>query len=312
MGTPVLLAAVCAFAVSHVTASSKEDETAQLKAVQEEIRVLQREVVELLGTKKYEKAIETLQERGSKFLRLYGERSWPMAEVSSSLAEAYLACGAPCDKESDAAELYEKAALVKREAYGESDPQYAQAVEKAADAFVQVGEHKRALRHYKVLAKKVAQGLGEHHQGMKNVLMKLGECAMKAKKWKAAAKAFSRVVAGELSPEEAVDTRMSLSVALSRLTRHEAALEHAEAAKDLAAKKFSKTDLRYAKALNAVAGILERMDRDEEAVGLMREASDIVVKKLGGEDPMSVQAQKNFEGMQSHIRAKDKHVPAGA
>jgi len=220
------------------------------------------------------------------------------------LADAYMACGSACDKELDAAELYEKVALVNLEVYGGAAPQYATAVEKAADAFAKIGEHKRALRHYKELAKKIVVGLGEGHDATKNVRMKLGECAMKAKKYKSAIHAYKKLLNGKLDPENAFHSRLSLSVALAKIDRHEAALHHAQAAKELAAKQFGKANMHYAKALNSLAGILERFNRDEEALKLMREASGIAVDLFGPEDPTSKEAQQNVKGMQSHIKAK--------
>merc|ERR1711972_106526 len=219
-------------------------------------------------------------------------------------ADAYMACGSACDQELAAAELYEKSALVNLEAYGGAAPQYATLVEKAADAFAKIGEHKRALRHYKELARKIAAGLGEGHDATKNVRVKLGDCAMNAKKYKSAIHAFTKLLDGKLDPEIEFHSRLKLSVALAKVDNHEAALHHAEAAKDLAAKQFGKVDMRYAKALNGLAGVFERLDRDLEALKLMREASAIAVELFGPEDPTAKQAQQNVEGMQSHIKAK--------
>jgi tetratricopeptide (TPR) repeat protein len=283
-------------------ASPKDKDVAE--AVKEETRKLQREVQELVGTKQFDKAISLLQQKGTVWLRQYGAKSWPMAEVSSSLADAYMACGSTCDKESAAAELYEKVALVNLEVYGGAAPQYATAVEKAADAFAQIGDHNRALRHYKGLVRKVVVGLGEGHDATKNVRVKLGECAMNAKKYKSAVNAFTKLLDGKLDPENEFHARLSLSVALAKLDRHEVALHHAEAAKELAARQFGETSMHYAKTLNGLAGILERLGRDEEALGMMREASGIVVELLGPNDPTAKEAQQNVEGMQSHIKAK--------
>merc|ERR1712187_170027 len=127
------------------------------------------------------------------------------------------------------------------------------------------------------LARKIAVGLGERHDATKNVRVKLGECAMNAKKYKSAIHAFTKLLDGKLDPEIEFNSRV---------------------------KQFGKVDMRYAKALNGLAGIFERLDRDEEALKLMREASAIAVELFGPEDPTAKQARQNVEGMQSHIKAK--------
>merc|ERR1719491_2361555 len=112
MGIPALILQLFIVSASHVVATSESDR-ALAESAEEDVRVLQREVEELIGFRHFDKAIATLQEKGAQWQRRYGVKSWPMAEVSSSLADAFMACGTACDKESEAAELYEKAALVK-------------------------------------------------------------------------------------------------------------------------------------------------------------------------------------------------------
>merc|ERR1712039_997321 len=95
-----------------------------------------------------------------------------------------------------------------------------------------------------------------------------------------------------------------MGVAQANLERNDIALENALAAKHLAEKHFGTTDFRYAKTLNSVAGVLERLDRDADALGFMQEASDIVERSLDKDDPVSVEARRNVEGMKNHIAAK--------
>lgn len=268
------------------------------------IQLLKRQIKEYIGTNEIDEAISTLQKRGSDWLQQYGAKSWPMVEVSSSLADVYMSCGATCDKEADAAVLYEKAALVRRDVTSERDPEYASLIEKAADAFFKIAEYKRALNHYKHLVKKVRAGLGEGHEAVRIVQRKLGDCAMKSGNYNIAAKTFQKILDGHLAGDDEVHARVSLSVAQAKLGRHMEALENAESAKQSAKKHFGSSDFHYAKALNSVAGVLERLGRDAEALRLMEEASDVVQNSMGRQDPVSIQARRNVEGMRSFIRAK--------
>merc|ERR1711963_1041019 len=104
--TLVLLASVSLWP-SHA-ASSEERVLAQ--AVKKEIDALSKDVQVMIKAKQFDAAISLLQETGSKLLHKHGPKSWPMADVSSMLAETFMECGDACDKEDDAAELYEKSA----------------------------------------------------------------------------------------------------------------------------------------------------------------------------------------------------------
>lgn len=274
------------------------------QAVKQEAEVLHREVQGMIEEKRFDAAITALQERGSKWVRQYGAKSWPMAEVSSMLAETFLACGSVCDKEDEAAELYEKSAEVKREIYGDRAPEYAAAIETAADAFVKVGSYRRALSYLKKLAKAVSAGLGQTHEATRNVWKKLGDCAMRTKSYKSAQNAFSKLLHSNLAPEDEAHARLQLAVALTHLSKSKAALEHIEAAKLLVARHFGKKDMRYAKVLNGAAGVLERLNNHADALHNMQEASEIVAEVLGPKDPMALQAKRNVEGLSIAIRSK--------
>merc|ERR1719199_1597053 len=146
------------------------------------------------------------------------------------LADVYLACGTACDKEDAAIELYEKSAEVKLAIYGEQHPEYAVAIQKAADALMKAGAYKRALHYFKKLAKGVASGLGEGHEALGNVRMKLAECAMHSKSYMIAKKTFAQLLRTKLSIEDEAHVRLDMAVAMAHLTDTDAALEQVEKA----------------------------------------------------------------------------------
>jgi len=267
---------------------------------------------ELVSAKKFDSAVKLLQERGGKWQRKYGAKSWPMAEVASQLAEAYLACGSACGKEAGAAELFEKSAAVRGEVFGEGSPQYAEALERAADALVQVGQHKRAVPHYRKLVRSVASNLGETHAATKNLRAKLGSCLLQAKRYGRAAAVLAKLLRQAPPAEQEARAELQLATALAHLGRQGEALQHAQRARELNGRLFGKADVRYARTLNGVAGLLERLGRDQEALDLMQEASDIVTKALGEEDPTAVSARKNVDGLRSFVASKAKEAPEAA
>lgn len=295
---------------SSAAASPKERAIAQ--AIKKEADGMQKDVKNMIDTKQFRNAISMLQEKGSKWLVQYGAKSWPMAEVASMLADTYVACGSACDRQGEASDLYEKSASLKLAIYGEGAPEYAAAVEKTADALVGAGSHKRALPYFRKLVRSVSVGLGEDHEALKNVRMKLANCAMSTKSYKTAKKTWTNLLRGSLAPGDEIHARLHLGVALAQLTEHSAASQQVEAAKTFIAKHYGKRHMEYAKALNAAAGVLERLHRDEDALRSMQEASELVASLLGPEDPMSVQARRNVEGLKSAIAAKGLHEASAA
>jgi len=138
-----LFAACCTVAGA---AAGEAAQAAEVEAVRREVDALEERTRELIRVRDFDRATVLLRERGGRWQRSYGAKSWPMAQVALQLAETYLACGPACGKEADAAELYERSAAVLEEIHGKQSPEYAAALEKAADAFVQAGQHKRACR----------------------------------------------------------------------------------------------------------------------------------------------------------------------
>jgi len=300
-----LLAVLCCLVNSAVT--PKEKELAQ--AAMAEVEAKRKEVQRLSNSKQFDMAIRHLQDSGRKWLSEYGPQSWPMAEVSRMLADTYLACGDICDKRMEAAELYEKSATVTLAMYGESSPQYAATLEKTADTLVEVDAHKRALPYFKKLVKQISVGLGEDHEALRNVRMKLANTAMRTKSYKTARKTWAKLLQGNLTSEDEVHCRLHQAVAVAHLGESEFALEHIKAAKQLVAAHFGKEGLLHAKVLNAAGGVLERLNRDEEALQSMEEAHDVIAKLVGPDEPMTVQAKKNVEGLRRTISSKNRKPP---
>lgn len=297
-----LIATICYSVDSAVT--PKEKELAQ--AAMAEVESKRKEVQKLCNSGQFGMAIQHLRDSGRKWLSEYGPQSWPMAEVSRMLADTYVACGDVCDKRTEAAELYEKSATVTLAIYGEASPQYAATLEKTADALVNVDAHKRALPHFKKLVKEISVGLGEDHEALRNVQMKLANTAMHTKSYKIARETWTKLLRGNLTSEDEVHCRLHQAVALAHLGENKLAMEHINAAKQTVATHFGAESLLQAKLLNAAGGVLEHLDRDNEALQSMQDAHDVIVKLVGSDEPMALQAKKNVEGLSRTISAKNR------
>ena len=59
--------------------------------------------------------------------------------------------------------------------------------------------------------------------------------------------------------------------------------------------------LEHAFSVNAVAGVLEKLGRDEEAISTMARAAELAAGRRPADDPLVVAAQKNLAGLKSHI-----------
>jgi hypothetical protein len=138
------------------------------------------------------------------------------------------------------------------------------------------------MPYFKKLVKGVAANLGANHEALRNVRMKLAHCAMRAQSYKLAKKNFLKLLRDKLlmerlsAPSEVVseeaDVRLQLAVAMAHLAENKAGLEQIEAAKQLVGRYFGQRDMRYAKVLNGAAGVMERLNRDEDALRNMEVA----------------------------------------
>ena len=66
--------------------------------------------------------------------------------------------------------------------------------------------------------------------------------------------------------------------------------------------------LEHAFSVNAVAGVLEKLGRDDEAISTMAKAAELAAGRRPADDPLVVAAQKNLAGLKSHIVRKQHRV----
>ena len=61
-------------------------------------------------------------------------------------------------------------------------------------------------------------------------------------------------------------------------------------------------------AANAVAGLLEKLGRDEEAVAAMERAAELAVEAADGDanEPIARSAARNLAALQAHVRRKQE------
>mmetsp|Transcript_70154 Transcript_70154/g.156304 ORF Transcript_70154/g.156304 Transcript_70154/m.156304 type:complete len:112 (-) Transcript_70154:122-457(-) len=70
-------------------------------------------------------------------------------------------------------------------------------------------------------------------------------------------------------------------------------------------------DVAYS--VNGIAGVLEKLDRNDEAISAMEEAYRLSVEALGSEsDPIVQRARKNLNGLRQHIQKKTARAEAVA
>ncbi len=70
--------------------------------------------------------------------------------------------------------------------------------------------------------------------------------------------------------------------------------------------------LEHAFSVNAVAGVLEKLGRDEEAISTMARAAELAAARRPADDPLVVAAQRNLAGLKSHIARKQRRSKAAA
>mmetsp|Transcript_33715 Transcript_33715/g.62919 ORF Transcript_33715/g.62919 Transcript_33715/m.62919 type:complete len:308 (-) Transcript_33715:207-1130(-) len=296
---------ICMLLCSSVNALT-EQQKELADAAKREIESLQAEVTRLQKRKDFDTAIDMLNEAGPKMLKKYGPQSWPVSEVAMSLADVYAACD--CGEAGEAAKLYEKAIKAKLAIHGERHPMHAAALERAGDGLTRAGKHKHALRYYKTLVAQVSAGLGQNHEASRKTRVKLGDCALQAKKYQTAATAYMQVLANRMPVEEQISARMQLSVAQAKAGNLKSALEHAQKACDLSEEHFGKKHMKHAQALNSLAGVLERSGQDEAAARAMEDAATIAAQTYGEGNAMVIEAQRNLNGLRNKIIAKQDQL----
>ena len=89
-------------------------------------------------------------------------------------------------------------------------------------------------------------------------------------------------------------------------------MQHALAARDgfLALPKGDPMDVAFS--TNGVAGVLEKLGRDDEAVAMMEKAHTLAIEAKGTDDPAVLRAKKNLDGLRAHVRRKATRATAAA
>jgi tetratricopeptide (TPR) repeat protein len=174
--------------------------------------------------------------------------------------------------------------------------------------------------------------LGSGHPAYALTLQKLGSALVSADRPAAAIKPREELVTLlSAQPLDDVGARLaeahkelSLAIALSANKRAqlERALDHANKALQLHESgavgrapgrgAASSTVLAHARSANAVAGILERLGRDDEAVSTMGYAYQLAAAQADAEDEIEaeyvMQARRNLEGLKRKVRWKLKQA----
>jgi tetratricopeptide (TPR) repeat protein len=263
---------------------------------------------------KLKKAIAHLREAEAK-------PSERIADVLSDLGNVYARLG----QESEAVGALEEAADVTATVHGRGDARYSVALDRLADAHARAGEPASALTLFRGLLETMRARGGTSHPGYRVTLGKLAKAAMAAGKPRAATKAFAELLelaaadgerreAAEPTEFEAIASmRVQYARALAGVDRLDDALQQATLARDA----YARTDglagsLEHAASLNGLAGVLERLGRDDEAVAAM-EAAHAVARDAPGAEPAHVQqAERNVAGLKRHVLRKRSRRAADA
>lgn len=222
-------------------------------------------------------------------------------------------------QEAEAIAAFEEAADILTQLHGADDGRHTMALSKLADAHASAGAHAEALPLYRAMLTSMRKRLGQTHPGYSWTLDRLAHSAMGAGKPKAAAKALKQLLelAGTTpAPDSIADAsqirasmQLRYSTALANSGKLVEALEQAEAAEAGFAASGSEGSLEHAQSINGVAGVLEKLGRDDDAIAAMTRAHDLV---QGSEDESVVRgAQRNLAGLQAHVRRKRERQAQG-
>jgi len=224
-------------------------------------------------------------------------------------------------KEVEAIAAFESAADLMHRKFKPSDPRVSIAANRLADAHAQAGAHTQAVPLYRRLLTAMREGLGISHPGYRTTLGKLADSAAAAGKPKVAIKAIRETLdvlrqepEGPQQAAEVAKARVKLARALGGTGAFEEALEHASAARRLH-ETGAVTDpdsLEHAFSVNAVAGVLEKLGRDDEAISTMALAAELAAERRPADDPLVEAAQKNLAGLKTHIARKEHWAKAAS
>jgi hypothetical protein len=279
---------------------------------------------------------ESVDETSAVYLRLGRDVAAGVANVLGDLGGVYQRLG----QEIEGLAAMEDAADILRAAFGESDPRYGMAADRYADALVQNGQQAEALPVYRKLLKSMQTGLGVSHPAYQLTLSKMAHAAADAGKHASAIKSYSEILgyidgaiaesadhidekassaqgagagAGQqqAEPEAASDSAASVRVQYARALAHAGRLHEALAEGERAHRAYSKShtsagSLDHAMASNGLAGVLERIGRDQEAVSRMSEAYQYAKGSPTASKEVIAGARRNLDGLKAHIARKQR------
>ncbi|KAL3932777.1 MAG: hypothetical protein SGPRY_000566 [Prymnesium sp.] len=243
------------------------------------------------------------------------------AEVLGDLGEVYM----HMEKHNEAIAAYEEAIDILDDMHGRADPRRWVAAEKLADSHAQLANHAVAVGLYKDVVQNMLESpFGNSHPGMRVTLGKLGSSALAARDAHNAVSSYETLIQlaegddSEAAASARADANLQLSRALSMPSKKGAsrgskaekarllrALKHARTAKKLFEQLPEGESMDVAYSTNGIAGVLERLDRNDEAISTMEEALQLTISAKGSEtDPDVVRAKKILEGLRSHIKRK--------
>ena len=221
------------------------------------------------------------------------------------------------DQQAEAIAALEEAADVLMALHGRGDPRYAMALDKLADAHMQAGSFEDARKMYVNILDAMRAHLGTSHPGYEMTLGKAATAALQAGKPKGAAKAYGellRLSEGHGEPPESqkdqsvaglAQVRVQYARALAAIGNFAEALVQANLAQESYANSSSLAgSFEHAASFNGVAGVLEQLNRDEEAVAAMAKALQLA--QALGDPEMAGGAQRNLDGLKAHVARKQQ------
>jgi tetratricopeptide (TPR) repeat protein len=243
------------------------------------------------------------------------------AALFEALAEAKVAQG----KESDAVGAIEAAYDVLLAAFGPDNAKVGSVLGRLADAHAATGDHVSAADTLGQLVTGMrAQGLGTMHPGLRHTLTKHAAALAAAGRRADSIAAYKELIEllTPLPPEhvggEIAAAHVALATQLAQTGKQQAlqqALEYAQLAVQMHDDPQIRGDhgrlrdaepLDAAVAANALAGVLEKLNRHREAIDQMERAHALAVAILGADDPIALQAKRNVEQLKKHVQRKEE------
>ena len=198
--------------------------------------------------------------------------------------------------------------------HGQGDPRYAMALDKLADAHMRSGSSFQAMQLYTEVLSLMRKGFGKSHPGYQITLGKAAQAAQKAGKHRKATHAFDELL--KLVEEEHAKSNqaaenlgmihLQYATALAAAGKLTDALAQANQAQETYEQSGLNRSMDHAAAFNGIAGILEKLNRDEEAVAAMAKALEIAQNVEDAGTDIVRGAQKNLDGLKAHVLRKKR------